>query len=145
MADLKDAGTQASYLSISSRADPAFQNATFNSASFDVVIPNSTKLNNVSRICLSSVTIPRMFPNIDESNNRLVWWKREVIEIPTAVPDYWLRTVSPMWTAVNQLTLPVGIFNIQQLLPLINAACPADEVWSYDSTARISGSGGWVG
>ncbi len=128
------------YLSIDSRQDPISQSSAFNPADFRIIIPNSTKLSGVSRICYTSVSVPRMFNNIDAYNNELVWYRRRVVDIPypfsAPVANTFYKTVSPVWTVFRRLLVPPGVYNILDLLVIINAATGAEEVWTYDPTLR---------
>jgi len=123
-----------STLALSSEDDPTANYAGHNPASFIVDIPNATRINGVTKICPTFVSIPRMFNNIETWNNELVWWQRQVVELPTGAPDTYLRTTANDWTATHRLVIPRGIYNIYQLLDLINAEVGPDEVWSFDST-----------
>lgn len=133
--------TAASYLNICSRDDPNSASSQFNPANFQVVVPNSIRLQDVMRICSNFISVPRMFPNITQYNNTLFWYQRQVLELPVAgQPNYWLRTVANNWTVTASITIPVGIYNMTALLALINAAVPRDtitnlplEVWTYDN------------
>ncbi len=121
------------YLSLDSTQDTNWNTSDHNPADFTVRVPNN-KLTGVSRICFTDVSIPRLFDIINENNNTLIWWQRQVIEPPvTGMPNNNLRTVSNTWTATRTLQIPTGRHNITSILAVINAATGGSEVWSYDS------------
>lgn len=133
------ANSSASYLAFSSRDDATQADSKFNPADFTIVVPNSIKCQNVIRVCVTAISIPRMFQTINEFNNTLIWWQRQVIEIPAPpVTDRWLRTVSLDWTPRAILTIPPGILNMTQILTYINAnnGLPLNETWTYDVDNR---------
>lgn len=128
-----DAAT--SYLSISSKDDPLAWEASFNPANFEIVVPNSIRVQNVMRICPNYVSVPRMFPTITKYNNALYWYQRQVLELPVAgQPDYYLRTVANNWTLTNSIVLPTAQLNLSEILTRINAVTGANEIWTYDAT-----------
>jgi len=123
-------------LAISSASDPAWTSSNHNPASFSVDMTNTMKLNRVVRVAPSQVVIPRLFPNISEHNNVLVFYGRRVIEEPTYLPAPrdWIRTVSPQWTERYRIVIPEGIYNIDQILTLINATVtPLGQTWSFNT------------
>lgn len=129
---LKPHGIRTSYLNISSEMDPLWESSNHNPANFNIQMPNSLRTNKIWKIVPNIVTVPRMFPNIPAPDNVLIWYQRQVVEIPTATPDYYLRTVSPNWTATRTITFEEDIWNIDRVLAKINAQTGPDEVWSFD-------------
>lgn len=125
-----------SMLAVSSASDPAWLSSSHNPASFVVDMTNTMKMNKIVRIAPNTVVIPRLFPNISEYNNVLRFYGRRVIEIPTGLPAPadWLRTASADWEVRWQLVIPEGIYNIDQLLVLINAfVAPYGQTWTFDT------------
>jgi hypothetical protein len=130
---LQPAGFRTSYLNIDSTMDVQWETSSHNPANISLSLPNSTRTNKIWRIMPHTTIIPRMFPNVYAPDNVLLWYQRQVVETPTGAPDTYLRTVSPTWTVTRSLTIPTGLYDVDQLLLLINAATGVNEVWSYDS------------
>lgn len=129
--------SSASYLNFCSQDDPNSAAPDFNPAQFNIVVPNSVKLQDVIRVCHNSVSIPRMFQTITQYNNVLQWWQRQVIEIPVPTapqPNTWLRTVSQTWTLMKQLIITPGIYNRDQVLALIQGTAGVNEQWTWNDT-----------
>lgn len=130
-----------SMIAISSASDPAWLSAAHNPASFVVDMTNTMKMTRIIRIAPNDIVIPRLFPNISEYNNILRFYSRRIIEIPSGrpAPEDWLRTVGRDWEIRLQITIPEGIYNIDQILTLVNAAVvPLGQVWTFNTeTASI--------
>ncbi len=125
-----------SMLAISSASDPAWLSSTHNPANFVVDMTNTMKMTRIVRICPNLIAMPRLFPNISEYNNVLRFYSKRVIEIPTGLsaPNDWLRTVKDEWEVRWQLVIPEGIYNIDQLLLLINGVVgPLGQTWTFDT------------
>lgn len=133
-AGLKPQGIRTTYIEIDSTMDPGWGTATYNPANFMISLPNAIRTNKVWKVSPNLISVPRMFPNIMPPDDTLVWYQRQVIEVATSLPNYWLRTVAPNWTATRTLAFPQQIWNLTTLLAYINAATGANEVWSFDTT-----------
>lgn len=132
----------ASYLSFSSDDDPESSQPAFNPANFNIYVPNSIKCQDVVRICNYNTTVPRMFPTVTPNNNTLIYYRRQIIEIQTDVPNVWFRTVSNDWLVWFLITLPLGIQNVAEMLAYINLHHPVvgdGETWTSlpDATKTI--------
>lgn len=127
-------GVRATFLNIDSKMDVAWENASHNPADFTLVLPNSVRTNRIWKIAPHTTVIPRMFPNIYAPDNVISWYQRQVVELPTADPNTWFRTVSPDWTAVKTLVVPDDLYGMTRLLAFINAFVAPDEVWTFDTT-----------
>jgi hypothetical protein len=126
------ANSNVSYLACNSQDDPNVINPNFNPADFVITVPNSSRLQEVVRISITSCSVPRMFENVDQINNMLFFWQRQVIELDYSSvmgPGWVLRTVNPIWIPVNSIILPRGIQNMDALLATLNAISPY--TWSY--------------
>lgn len=133
---MKPQGIRTSYLNIDSRMDTQWETSAHNPADFELSLPNSIRTKKIWKVAPHTLIVPRMFPNIYEPDNKLQWYQRKVIDIPTGNPDEYLRTVSPDWTVTKALTIPPAIYNIDTLLTLINAFTGAREIWTYDETSK---------
>ncbi len=131
---LKPSGVRDSYLNITSTMDTKWESSTHNPADIQLALPNSTRTNKIWKIVPQTVSIPRMFPNIYAPDNELIWYQREVVELPTDDPTIWVRTVAQDWTITRRLTFPPGLWNVDQVLVHINAVTGPDEVWTFDTT-----------
>lgn len=133
------ANSSASYLACSSKDDIESNQPGFNPCDFNIVVPNSIKLQDVVRVSVTSVEIPRLFFNVTPFNNKLFFFQRLVHDVP-ADPGFVFRTVNPNWVLTDSITLTPGIVsNIQSVLDEINAHRNATlggvyEIWSYDTT-----------
>jgi len=132
--NLHPRGVDTFFLNISSKDDLHWHDSTHNPADFTLALPNSDKTNGVLRILPHTTVIPRMFPNVYAPDNAMVWYQRQVLELPTASPTIWFRTVDEKWTATKTLIIPDRIANIDQLLVLINTVAGPAEVWTFDSS-----------
>lgn len=135
------ANAAASYLAFSSKDDLEANNPGFNPADFNIVVPNSIRLQDVVRVSATTVSVPRVFYNITPFNNQLFWWQRVVVDTPTT-PGFVFRSLNPNWVLTDSITFPVGISGIQTILDLINThraailGGPDLEVWTYDNTVE---------
>jgi hypothetical protein len=120
-------------MNVSSKMDVQWETSAHNPANFTLEMPNSVRTNRIWKILPHSTVIPRMFPNVYAPDSTLVWYQRQVLELPTPDPNTWFRTVASDWTAVKTLTIPDGIYNVNTLLSRINAFAGPSEVWSFDS------------
>jgi hypothetical protein len=130
---LKPHGVRLSYLNINSTMDPLWELSSHNPADFVIQVPNSLRTSKIWRIVNNTCVIPRMFPNIAAPDNGLAWYQREVVEIPTAAPNVWLRTVSPVWTLRMSLFFEPGIWNVDLILAKLNSVTGPNEVWAFDA------------
>lgn len=136
---MSDSKCMSSFLTISSTDDPNANSVFHNPADFTMSVPNSTKLNGVTRVCYNSVSIPRMFNIITPLNNALYWWQRAVIWRPfPGPPNTWYLSVDFNWTLRQTILLPVGMPSITDIVNYINANTiyGTHETWSYDATNR---------
>lgn len=131
MGEKYPANTNASYLTINSQDDVNAIAPNFNPADFSIQVPNSTRLQEVIRLCITHASVPRMFENVTLGNNTLFFWQRQVIEIPFPElgPGWVLRTVNPEWVPVNSVQIRRGIQNLDAILTVLNANTPY--IWSY--------------
>lgn len=130
---LQHRSLRTSYLNIHSNMDVKWETAEHNPADLSLSLPNSIRTNKIWKVLPHTLVVPRMFPNIYAPDNRLLWYQRQVVELPTAVPDRYLRTVSPVWTVTRSLELPTDMWNVEKILAAINAVTGVNEVWTYDS------------
>jgi hypothetical protein len=131
---LRPHGISTTFLNISSEMDVLWEAATHNPANFALSLPNATRTKRILKIVPHSTVIPRMFPNVDAPDNTMIWYQRQVVELPTADPTIWLRTVEQKWTPTRTLTIPPGILNVDKVLAIINAATGPNEVWTFDAS-----------
>lgn len=131
---LRPHGIRTTYLNISSEMDLQWETAVHNPADFTLALPNSTRTNRILKIVPHTTVIPRMFPNVYAPDNVMVWYQRQVVELPTTDPNFWFRTVDEKWTPTKNLIIPPGILNVDQLLAIINAVSGPTEVWTYDGS-----------
>lgn len=133
---LKPHGIRTSYFNIHSNMDIQWETAIHNPANFTIILPNSTRTNRIWRISTNMLTVPRMFPTIYAPDNVMVWYRRQVIEVPTGTPDTYLRTVEQKWTEVKRLVFPDGMWNQDLILAHINAFTGPNELWSFDTASQ---------
>jgi hypothetical protein len=133
---LKPHGIRTTYFNINSTMDIQWETAAHNPANFQIVLPNSTRTNRVWRIAVNTLTVPRMFPTIYAPDNVIVWYQRQVLEIPTGAPDTYLRTVDQKWTETKRLEFPSGLWNQTRILDHINAFTGPNEVWTFDASSQ---------
>ncbi len=133
---LKPHGIRTTYFNIFSGMDIQWETAAHNPANFQIVLPNSVRTNRVWKISANQVVVPRMFPTIYAPDNVLVWYQRQVVEIPTGAPDTYLRTVEQKWTETKRLVFPDGLWNQATILNHINAFTGPNEVWSVDALTQ---------
>ncbi len=131
---LRPHGIRSTFLDVASQMDIQWESNTHNPADVTLALPNSIRTNRILKIVPHTTVIPRMFPNIYAPDNVMVWYQRQVVELPTADPTIWLRTVDEKWTPTRTLTIPNAIMNVELILNAINAVTGAGEVWTYDAT-----------
>lgn len=124
-----------SMLAITSASDPNWTADTHNPADFSVDMNNTMKTTRVVKVCPALLSIPRMFPNISRYNNVLRWYARPVITLMTgmAPPQDKLLTVGD-YTIAAQVVIPEGIYNIDQILAIINpVAATFGQTWTFNT------------
>lgn len=131
---LRPHGIRTSFMDISSYMDLLWESSSHNPADFALALPNSTRTNRLLKIVPHTTVVPRMFPNVYAPDNVMIWYQRQVVELPTASPTVWFRTVEEKWTPTKMLVIPPDIYNVERLLVLINAVAGPAEVWTYDAT-----------
>lgn len=125
-----------SVVAISSASDPAWLADAHNPADFIVDMTNTMKMSRIVRTAANHVVVPRRFPNINEYNNTLRWHGRRVIAIPSGLPapQDQLLTVGDFEIA-ETLVIPPGVYNIDEILLLINtAAVTLGQVWTFNTS-----------
>jgi hypothetical protein len=133
---LKPHGIKTSYLNISNTMDPLWESSAHNPASFTIEVPNSMRTNKIWKIVPHTMTVPRMFPNLPFPDNVLVWYQRQVVELPTATPNVYLRTLAPNWSATRTLVFDQKIWNVDGIIAQINSVTGPNEVWGFDPNTQ---------
>lgn len=130
---LRPQGIRSTFVNLSSEMDLQWESAQHNPANVEIALPNASRTKKVWKLTPHTTVIPRMFPNIYAPDNVLTWYQRQVLELPTADPTIWLRTVDEKWTETRRLVFPPRIWNVDAILVFINAALVGTgQVWTFD-------------